>query len=339
MLQLPTFTPKHYIMLIQVVLLSLVWSSVSYAQAETNVVYRFLNFPQSPRIAALGQHAVSLPDGDASVFTANPAYLNAESHQHLAVSYINQLSDISTTFASFAHHDSHLGTFAAALRFVNYGEFTRFSSTGVPEGSFGAYDFALTLGYGYQLLDQLSVGAHVDLVQSSYEQFRSSAVAFSAGALYKINDDQTSLGLTVHHFGRQLSTFDDTSEPLPLNIRLGLSHKLEHMPLRLTITLHNLHNWNMESPLDEEELGFTQQVLRHTSLGGELMFSKNLHFRLGYNFFMNNDLRTDSRIDFAGMAMGLLLRTKYVNFEFSRTSFSDLGPVTQLGLSTRLNHK
>ncbi len=290
--------------------------------------------PSSARSAALGGQVVSLPNGDISMFHINPAYLNEDLNQTVSISYINHISDINMAAVNGAYFLKDIGTLAAGLRYMGYGSFTKTDAQGQTLGSFNAYDMALTFGIGRKYLKNLSYGATIDFIHSSYDVYQSTAIAFSAGFLFKDPVRDFTIGGAITNFGGQINAFDTKREPLPLDIRLGISRKLEHVPLRLSITAHSLNNWNLMTITDTKKPNIATDIFRHFELGGEFLLSDNVELRLGYNRYQHEELKTSSRLDFAGTSIGLGIHINKYQFDISRNSFSQSGGYLQINLRT-----
>jgi len=308
-------------------------------QASNNgdSVYRFLQLPGSARTAALGGNHVALPYADATLFFANPAYLSKDNHSNFGLSYLNHVSDVNMGFVSGAYHIDRIGTVAAGIRFVNYGELRRVDASGTDLGSFSANDLAFTIGVSREVLPNLNVGLAGSLIYSGYDEFSSTGMALNAGIYFFWEELKLHMGGAVSNLGYQVSRFEDRNEPLPLDIRLGISRRLEYVPLRLNVTLHSLDRWEMQTFSDEgESPSLGSNVFRHLTFGGELILSENVHARVGYDHLTNEELKTSSRLDTAGFSYGLGIQFRGFVFDFSRSSFSDLGGVTRIGIQTFL---
>ncbi|MCH8556880.1 MAG: type IX secretion system protein PorQ [Balneolia bacterium] len=319
--------------------MTLALGNVNISEASNNgdSVYRFLELTGSARAAALGGNHVALNNPDATLFFANPAYLNADAHGNFGLSYLNHVTDVNMGFVSGAWHFNDIGTFAAGVRFINYGEMRRADATGTDLGSFSANDLALTIGYGRELATNLQLGIAGTAVYSSYDEFTSTGLAVNAGLYYFWEELNMVVGGAVTNIGYQVSRYDNRNEPLPLDIRLGISRRLEYVPLRLNVTLHSLDRWDMETFRDEgESPSFSTNLFRHLTFGGEIMFSENVHARVGYDHLTNNELKTNERLDAAGFSYGVGIRFRGITFDFSRNSFSDLGGITRIGIQTYL---
>lgn len=309
-------------------------SAVSSA-SEFDRVYRFLQTPSTPHAAGLGGNVVSLPETDANAFMINPAYLNEMQHRLIGISYLNYITDINQGVASGVYDVQNYGTFGFGIKYLDYGDFTRTDATGEELGSFRSYDVSITGGWGYPVADNLQAGVSLHSIFSSYDTFSSSALAVSAGLLYTIND-QTHAGLTINHLGRQITNFDQETEPLPLDIRAGISRRLSHLPLRLNLTFHSLDQWDMPVHQDEEDPGFVSNLFRHLNIGGEFLFTENVNLRIGYNHRQHEELKADNRIDLAGFGIGLGIKISQFRFDYSRTNYSDVGALNQISVQMRL---
>lgn len=284
----------------------------------TAQVYRFLNLPASPRLAALGGQPVSLPDASAAMAHANPAYLASTHHRQFTSSIARQVGDVTLGFATFAYDLQHLGTLSASVRYAGYGTLTQRDAAGQALAGFGAYDVAATLGYATTVGPALRYGLTLNLIRSDYTHTASTAWSVSGGLLYTLPQQQGTIGVALLNAGNQFASFNGEREDLPLDLRAGYSRKLQYLPLRLTFTGSRLHDRDLS-------------LAEHLEAGGEFLFSESFIFRLGYNHLAHEDLKTDNRIDMSGVGIGIGLRIKGVRVDMSRTSQSVVGPIHHLG--------
>jgi hypothetical protein len=203
-------------------------------------------------------------------------------------------------------------------------------------GTFQAYDMALSVAMSRNLMPHLRYAGGITLIRSSYGQYQSSAVGIMAGVWYAIPAKDLTLGASVTNLGAQVQTFDGLREPLPLDIRVGVSKRMEHMPLRLSVTLHSLNRWQLPTVTDTRTPTFSQNLVRHVELGAELLLSDNVQIGLGYNRLRHEDLKSSNRLDLAGTSIGIIIRTKHFNFDISRNSWSSAGSLLQLSIQTAL---
>ncbi len=320
-------------LILAVLLLFTGLSATTHAQIGNNEVFGFLKIPASARTAALGGNHVSLDQGSTSLFTVNPAYLSQTSHKVLSVSYLNHLSDIYLATTDFSYHLDNIGTVATGIRFVNYGDFTRTDSDGQEHGSFSSYDFSWSTAIARPVFDLMQGGLGIQVISSRYDTFQSTAIALFGGLHYSFNNDYTHAGISFWNLGLQLTKFDETGEDLPFTITAGITHRLQHLPLRFNLALHSLNRWELPVFDDEEDPGFTGHLFRHARMGLEILFSENVNLRIGYDRLKNEELKTDRRIDLSGAGIGLGIGFSDFKFDVSRTSYSETGGLVQLSIS------
>ncbi|MFW5805104.1 MAG: type IX secretion system protein PorQ [Bacteroidales bacterium] len=298
------------------------------AQVGGDNTYAFLELPNSARVAALGGTNVSLYDNDLNMTYYNPALLNENMHQHVALNYSNYIADINYGYASYAHHLDGIGTVAAGIYYLNYGEFIRADETGVITGNFYADEYAMNLYYARPLNkdSSLNVGGNMKIIYSNLEQYTSLGIALDAGINYHKTGSNFSSSIVVKNLGFQLTTYtNDNREPLPFDLQTGVTYKTPHAPFRVSVGMHQLTKWKMryDSPLrttalslDDEndkdnEISFSNkigqigdEVLRHFVLGIEIMPSDNFFIAFGYNYQRRKELALSNRPGMIGFSIG-----------------------------------
>ncbi len=323
------------VLLIGLLIVGLRTASVT-AQYSDHTVFRFLNVPVSARAAALGGNNPALFKADPVHFQLNPAYLGSPVERSVAVGYTNHLYDINTGFANTAFRIGEVGNLGVGLRYTGYGEFGRMDETGAEDGTFRAYDMALSTGLGRMVGTAFSYGVSMDLILSSYGEFRSSGVGFNGGFRYEEPDGNLVVAGSFHHIGTQIATYNGRREPLPSDVRLGISLKPEYVPVRLSFLMHGLNQWDQTVPSDAQPPSLLTNLARHLALGTEFVFSENFNGRLGYNHYAHEAYKSDDGFDFAGLSFGFGIVVKRLTIDFSRNSLSDLGGTYQLGLRTKI---
>ncbi|MEO9884565.1 MAG: type IX secretion system protein PorQ [Balneola sp.] len=312
------------------------WSNSLAAQSDTNTVFRFLDVPPSASISALGGNHPGLYNGDYSMFHVNPAYLFGSVNGQVSATFANLLSDSKMGFTNGTFQINENNQIGLGIRFVGYGDFKTLDSDGNELGDFNALDIALSGAYATKLAPKWSGGLGLDLIYSSYEQYRSSALAVSGGILYKNIEEHFSFGASVRNLGAQLSTYSGTKEPLPLDLSIGLTKKPTGFPAEISFTLRRLNDWDMRIPGETDSPDFFDNAFRHVILGGTINLSQNFHFRIGYNRYLHELNRTKENFDFAGVGMGIGFNVKDLIIDISRNSYSETGGVVQFSIKTTL---
>lgn len=306
------------------------------AQQQSESVFRFLTISPDARTASLGGNHAAVINPQSSQFIINPAFAEISETGQVHLSYLNHLGDIRFGTANYAIRVPELGTLSSTLRYLNYGDMSQYDELGNDNGSTFANDVALTVGMSSSLSGNLSYGLSATGIYSSLTGYSSSAVALSGGLLYTFSDRETSIGAYLNNAGTQLSTYNGITEPLPLNIAVGVVHRLQYIPVRLHLTMQRLNNWTLENAGDDEPAPFAENLFRHMVGGAEFLFGDHVSARLGYDYWLNGQTQTGKRLDGAGVSIGVALKLNTMTIDFSRTSFSDMGSVVQLGVGMPL---
>ena len=225
-------------------------STVLLAQVGGEATYQFLNLVSSPRQAALGGKVLTNVDYDVTQGLFNPATINVEMDNQLALNYSSYLGGINYGTAAYAYTwDRRVQTFHIGMAYVNYGNFDGYDELGNPTGSFTGNEAALSFGYATQIgYTDFYLGGSFKVITSQLEQYNSIGVAVDAGLLYVNEDLEFNAALVVRNAGTQITTYADLREKLPFEVAFGMSQKLEFVPLRWHLTLENLQVWPIGRP-------------------------------------------------------------------------------------------
>ena len=128
----------------------LLFATTICAQVGGESTYQFLNLVSSPRQAALGGKVITNFDYDVTGGLFNPASINPEMDNQLALNYSSYLGGISYGTGAYAYTwDRHVQTFHVGMTYINYGTFDGYDENGVSTGSFTGNEAALSFGYAY----------------------------------------------------------------------------------------------------------------------------------------------------------------------------------------------
>ena len=321
--------------------------SVSYSQIGGRYTYQFLNLVTSPRQAALGGKVITIYDNDVNQVHFNPATINPEMDNHLALNYGSYYKEVTYGTASYAYtYDRHLQTFQAGVNYVNYGNFEGYDENGQPTSEFTGSEIALSFGYAYTIPNtDLHVGASAKLISSTLESYNSLGGAIDIGALFIDEKNDVNWGLAIRNIGTQFSTYNGVREKLPLEIIAGVSQELENVPIRWHLTLENLQQWNIafSNPVratssfngesTQEKVSFVNNMMRHVLVGVELFPKKAFNLRLGYNFRRAEELRLEEQRNFSGISLGFGLKLNKLKFNYSYSRYTLAGNTSLFGLT------
>lgn len=333
-----------------ILIVFVLWNTVSFSQVGGQSVYQFLNLMTSPRQAAMGGKVITLFDYDVNQGQYNPASINSEMHNHLALNYGSYYGEVSYGTASYAYtYDRHVQTFHAGMNYINYGNFDGRDENGLETGSFSGSEAALSFGYSYNLpFTDIYIGANAKLITSTLESYTSFGGAVDLGCIYIDERNDINYALVLRNMGSQFTTYAGVYEPLPFEIIAGISQELEHVPIRWHLTLENLQQWNVafsnparaEGTLDggtqEENVSFFNNALRHAIFGVELFPQKGFNVRFGYNFRRSEELKLVEQRTFAGLSLGFGLRMGKMRFQYSYSRYTLAGNTSLFGLMINL---
>ena len=329
-----------------------VWviSAPAFAQLGGNATYQFLNLMSSPRQAALGGKIITNVDYDVTQGLYNPATINLEMDNQLALNYANYLGDISYGTAAYAYTiDRRVQTFHAGITYVNYGSFDGYDENGNSTGTFTGNETALSFGYAFQIgFSDFYAGANIKLISSKLEQYSSIGGALDFGLIYINEYLEFNAALAIRNLGTQFTTYAGLNEPLPFEIDLGFSQKLKNVPIRWHLTFENLQQWpiaaanparvttDLSGNQTQEEIGFLSQLIRHTLVGAELFPDKGFNIRLGYSFRRAEELRILEQRNFSGLSFGIGIKFNKLRFSYTHARYSSASNTSFLGVQISL---
>jgi hypothetical protein len=327
--------------------------TVSYSQIGGRSVYQFLSLVTSPRQAALGGKVITIHDEDVNQAHFNPASINADMDNHLAVNYGSYFGEVTYGTASYAYtYDRHLQTFQAGVNYVNYGKIQGYDENGLETNTFSGSETALSLGYAYNIpFTDMYVGANAKLISSTLETYNSFGAAADLGFLFIDEKNDVNWALSVRNLGTQITTYSGLREKLPLEILIGISQEVENVPLRWHVTFENLQQWNIafsnpnratgsiDGGSSSEKISFFNNALRHVILGAELFPNKPFNLRLGYNFRRAEELRLEDQRNFSGISVGFGLKMNKLKFNYSYSRYTLAGNTSLFGLTINFSDR
>lgn len=295
----------------------------SPASGQVTDGFHFLNLSPGGRISGLGGYHSAFLQGGIAEAASNPAYLAFTDSLALHFSVSRHPGGLTATHNSVAGRLPSGRVGYLALRSLGYGELERRDESGVLLGGTRALDAEVVAGTGFRLSDRWSAGVTASLIHANYAGYHSSAIAAHGGLLWRDAPGRTAIGLTVRNLGSALYGFtpESKTEELPFRWAVGITHKPEYVGVRLMLTL--------EGARPKDGLG---DILA----GTEFLLSDNARVRIGYHSGIHRTLKLNSRLDFSGVHFGFGLRTGTFRLDLARTSWGQLGGITQLAISLPL---
>lgn len=286
--------------------------------------FEFLRTDFNPRTAAMAGSFLTMT-GDVNGVFINPAGTADLQQQNYSFNYTGYLLDINGGTAAYNRVFPKLGVLTAGVAYMDFGAFDATDNDAVSTGStFSANSFAFITGWSGHLDEHFSYGINAKYIFSKIERYSASALALDFGMLYKAPFEQNLVfAVTLSNVGTNITYFKNQKEPLPQSLRIGVSKKLAHLPLEITLSLNDL-NRSGESVAD---------YFKRFSVGGEFRASEMLRLRAGYDYSLYDGLNSTENEKFGGISAGVGILWKTFRLDYSYSNFSVLGNVHRFGFS------
>jgi hypothetical protein len=163
-----------------------------------------------------------------------------------------------------------------------------------------------------------------------------------------------SASFVIKNFGSQLKPYvKGNYEPLPLDIQLGFTQKLEHAPLRISATLHHLQKWDLtfdknsnpaytqvqNTQLSDGSYKFNaiDNIFRHTIFSMEFVPSKNFNVILAYNHQRRKEMLVETKPYLVGFSWGFYLKVFKFRISYGQAIYHLAGASSHFSINLNLN--
>ena len=330
------------------------FSFSAQAQLGGSYSFSFVDIEPTPRMASLGGSTMASFGRDISMAYFNPAMHDTTMHNNVQLSYNNYIADINNGYASYSRYFKGIGTFSGHVIFNEYGRFDETDITGKKIGEFGANDYVFQISYGqvYEKDERFTYGTSIKFLYSDYEKYIATAFAVDAGIAFHNHEKLFHSSLLIRNLGYNAIPYETERVDLPFDIQLGISKKLAHNPLSLTIVAHNLQkfdisyiNVNKRNKNIDLETGqvkvdpvpFGDKVMRHFNFGAELMFSDNFQLRGGYNHQRRKELAPENSKGSTGFSWGAGIGIKNFKIDYAMVVYFPGVTTSMFGVSKNLS--
>lgn len=237
---------------------------------ESKTVYNFLRLPVSAHAAAHGGENISIDDDDPTLVFHNPALASNVADRSLNLNYMTYMEGVKVASASFVKAFRERATWALEAQYVDYGTMKHTTVDNEVLGDVSAKDIAVGGTFTYTLSDKIAGGVTAKFVSSSLAGYNSIGVAVDLGVNYLNPDLGLSVSAVARNLGGQLKAYEDDFEKLPFDLQLGVSKRLGESPLRFSVTMTRLHDWD-------------DKFINHFIFGAEAFLSDNIWLGGGIN--------------------------------------------------------
>jgi hypothetical protein len=257
----------------------------------------------------------------------NPAGLATLTESSVGGTFIKHVLDIGAGYATYNREVQGLGTMAATVSYNSYGSFDRADAQGTVTGSFQSSDVVLGVSLARELDTLISYGVTAKVLHSSLDNMASTAIAVDAGMLFQFPKQRTNIGISVLNLGTQLSTYDGTRDRMPLDLRIGVNHRLRGLPLLVNASLNHL----------TDEVGSLVDRLLNFSVGGELYLGKVVQARIGYTNAVRNTSTVNVPGQLTGLTGGLGIHLPTLDIDYALSSLGAASVVHRVSVAMRLD--
>ena len=179
------------------------------------------------------------------------------------------------------------------------------------------------------------------------------AFGIDLAATYMSLDRAFAATLMGRNIGAQVVTLSGTREPLPFELAVAGSYKLQDAPFRLLFAITDLQRWDLtySDPLNPTTVTdpftgittgptpfatFADKLFRHFNAGVELTIKQAVAIRLGYSYRQMVEMKAADAFNLSGFSIGVGIHAKKFDFAFSHNGYHMAQAANHISLSFKL---
>jgi len=189
---------------------------------------------------------------------------------------------------------------------------------------------------------------------SVFERYTSYGLLADWGITYRHPEQLFTAALVLRNMGGQLTPYaNGNREPVPFEIQLGMSQRLQHAPFRISLLLQHLQRLRMgynkinphpapgQTSVKEEDLkkGFDlilDETMRHFLVGVECFPFQGLTLKAGYNYNRRQEMKVVTRQGMVGFSWGLSILLSRFHIDYARSSWHLAGASNHFSIHVNL---
>jgi hypothetical protein len=295
----------------------------------------------------MGGVNVSYKTNDVGLTANNPALLSSDLHSQLGLCFNNFLAGIKTYSLTNAYqYEKWNTTFGGHIYFVDYGSIPQSDAAGNVNGNFHPVDYVVQVSAARQYLERWNYGASLKFINSSYQLYKSSAIALDFGVLYSDTSNKIFASILAKNMGVQIKTYAGEAEDLPFDLQIGITKRLAKAPFGFSVTAQHLHQFNTlyndegfnsQNNFSSDD-NFFNKLLNHFVVASHIYVGNNLEATLGYNYLRRQELNIGSSGNgLSGFSMGLRIKFSKLQILYARSNYQRNISYNQFGLNLKLN--
>ncbi len=333
-------------------LILIVISGFAHSQIGGTKSFALLDLTYNARSSGLGNDFITAKDQDINLGVANPSLLNEKMDNTISVNQAFHAGKINYGMFAYGKALKKNRFISGHLRYVSYGNMQRTEVNGTVSGQFNPFEYIAGVGFGQQLNPRISVGANLSIIGSHLENYNSYGVSADLAGTYTNKSENLLVTAMVKNAGAQFYAYNDLRAPLPINFQIGTSYKINHAPFRFSLLVHHLNKWDLTyndpnlkptiDPLSGDTIpvkraGFGEKLAQHLTLHVEILATKNIHLRAGFNYYARQSMKVASKPGLAGISFGTGFYFKRFALDYGFTVYSKAGFNHMLTLSANIS--
>ena len=294
--------------------------------------YQFTKVDVDARSAGMGHSAMADMTGGGSLFW-NPALAVQSESSEVYGSHTSYFADIGMEYIG-AIHKTNSFAFGLSMQYLSSGdilETNEFNPFGTGR-TFQTTHLTAGLTVSQKLTNLFSYGLTLKYLQEDLEAITNSSAAIDLGFFYRVGDTGLSFAVSLTNFG-----FD--SAPTGETIRTSLDGPVTEnafSDVTLPTTFNMAAAWKLMQS-EQQGLTLTAQIqnpsdnAERMALGGEYHFRKQVFFRTGYRFGVD-----EANWPTFGVGLVLPVMNRSLRFDYAYASLERLGQTHRIALSIAL---
>lgn len=309
------------------------------AQTGGTNSFQNLNMNYAARTMSLGGDVISIFDADLNFGLSNPALLNVKSKGYGSLSQSILASGVNTGLLTYGHQVGNYMT-AAHFRYVAYGKMKRTDVNGTDLGNFSPGDFILGVSGSKAINERMFIGATLNFLYSQLDNYTAFGNSIDIGGFYFDPERNLSFAGVIKNLGMQWKGYNGEHNLTPLEVQLGLTHKLAHAPFRFSIVAQHLQKWDLTyydptakdrtDPLTGEVIhpkkeNFLGKLARHGKVQVEILLGKKLSIQTAFDYQRRKEMSVTNRSGLAGFSFGTSINLKRFRLDYGWSIYSAAG--------------
>lgn len=334
-------------------IISVLFSVSGFAQLGGKHTFSFLGLSYSARTVGLGNSFITARDNDLSLGILTPSLLNEQQNNAGTFNHSILSGGINYGMVGYAHKIKNAGIMSGHIRYVSYGKMDMMNELGIKTGTFRADNVIAGVGFQHDVNRFISIGANLNFIFSNLAQYNAFGMSLDLAGTFHFDKANTIVTAVVKNFGYQFDGFiTKQHEPIMPEMQLGVSHKIKHAPLRISVLMHHLNKWDLsyfdpnqkptKDPLTGDTIsvkraGWGEKFGRHFTFQLEILITSYLHVRAAFDYNQRQQMKSIDRTGMAGFSFGLGLMFKKFQIQYGINVVSSAGFNNMFSISTNFS--